>query len=70
MDVLDPNYKFVKEFHAYLEDWEEEYVHQNTPVAHYKLLAKYANIKYVWPEDGEEEGKKFKNMLLMFQMNI
>ena len=63
VDVLDPNYKHVREFHACLEDWKKDLSEQNNPIAHHRLLAKYANMKYAWPEDGalDNEGKpRFK----------
>ena len=54
VDVFDPNVKVVKQFRAYLEDWELELTHKNTPEAHMRLLAKYGNMKYVWPESCTE----------------
>ena len=47
----------IKTFNAFLEDWEEDLVHQNNPTAMYKLLKKYGGMKYIWPGSREDTFK-------------
>ena len=50
IDLWSYNLQTRHEFHAYLEEWEKEYVHKNDAMAQYKLLAKYQNMRYMWPD--------------------
>jgi hypothetical protein len=52
IDLFSSNEKPIRYFHAYLEDWEKEVVHDSEKYkSECKLLAKYRNLKWVWPED-------------------
>jgi hypothetical protein len=51
IDVFDMNRKPARIFNAYLEDWEKAILHKNEYKHECKLLAKYAGLRYIWPED-------------------
>ena len=47
--ILDPNIPVIRIFKAYTEDWEKRLCHSYHPLSQFTLLAKYQNIKYVFP---------------------
>ena len=51
VDIFSSSVKVTRIFKAYLEDWEKESIHKkNCTCSEFKLLAKYRNMKWIWPE--------------------
>lgn len=51
VDLFNTDSKASKVFYAFLETWEQKIIHSREYKNQCRLLAKYQNLKYVWPED-------------------